>query len=129
VLPGPGEFNLAIKTDARGDTCVNSMAGSTSSVVVAELMGAGTYEIKPGQQVVFRQGRMQSVDSPLASCGCPPAQEPVLRTSNSPTAVLPEQSAALTLQMENSDGYEPEAKTVGSDSLAQDAQTKPNPNR
>ena len=128
VLPGPGEFNLAIKADARGDTCVNSMAGSTSSVVVAELMGAGTYEIKPGQQVVFRQGRMQSVDSPLASCGCPPAQEPVLRTSDSPAAVLPEQSAALTLQMENSDGYEPEAKTVSPDSLAQDAQTKPNPN-
>jgi len=128
MLPGPGEFNLAIKADARGDTCVNSMAGSTSSVVVAELMGSGTYEIKPGQQVVFRQGHMQSVDSPLASCGCPPAEEPVLRTSVAPSSVLPEQSAALTLQMENSAAYEPEAKTLGSDSMAQGAAPKRDPN-
>ncbi|HEV2698943.1 MAG TPA: AMIN domain-containing protein, partial [Terriglobales bacterium] len=39
VLPGPGEFNLAIKSDARGDTCVSSLPGSNSSVVVAELLG------------------------------------------------------------------------------------------
>ena len=27
VLPGPGEFNLAVNSDARGDTCVSSLAG------------------------------------------------------------------------------------------------------
>ena len=67
VLPGPGEFNLAIKSDARGDTCVSSLAGSNSSIVVAELLGNGTYEVKPEQQVLFRQGRMQSVETPLAT--------------------------------------------------------------
>ena len=104
MLPGPGEFNLAIKADSRGDTCVNSLAGSTSSVVVAELLGSGTYEIKPGQRVVFRQGRMESVESPLASCGCPPPEEPVLRTSVDPGRVLPQQPAGSSLQMETSAG-------------------------
>ena len=54
VLPGPGEFDFAISSDAHGNTCVASMPGSSSSVVVAELLGNGTYEIKPDQQVMFR---------------------------------------------------------------------------
>src|SRR5581483_8463003 len=86
VLPGPGEFNLAVRADNRGNTCVGSLPGSTSSAVVAELLGNGTYEIHPEQQVLFRQGRLDSVEVPVASCGCPPPPEPVLRTST-PTAV------------------------------------------
>ncbi len=102
VLPGPGEFNLGIKSDARGNTCVSSMPGSTSSVVVAELLGAGTYEIKPMQQALFRQGRMESVESPLATCGCPPPAEPVLRASVDSSSVIPEEKAGSKLQLENS---------------------------
>lgn len=81
VLPGPGEFNLAVKSDPSGDMCVSSLAGSNSSVVVAEVMGNGTYEIKPEQQVLFRRGSMQSIERPLTACGCPPAQQPVMRAS------------------------------------------------
>src|ERR1041385_7062769 len=75
VLPGPGEFNLAISADAKGNTCVGSMPGTTSSAVVAELLGTGTYEIKPQQQVLFRQGRLDSVEAPISACGCPAAPE------------------------------------------------------
>ncbi len=102
VLPGPGEFNLAVKSDPRGDTCVSSLPGSNSSVVVAELIGNGTYEIKPDQQVLFRQGRMQSVETPLAACGCPPPQEPMLRTENNPASVVPDDKAGNKLQLANS---------------------------
>src|SRR5207302_7429033 len=89
VLPGPGEFNLAIRADNHGNTCVGSLPGSTSSAVVAELLGSGTYEIKPEQQVLFRQGRLDSIETPVSSCGCPAPQEPVMRTENNPNAVVP----------------------------------------
>lgn len=102
VLPGPGEFNLAIKSDPRGDTCVSSLTGSNSSVVVAELLGNGTYEIKPEQQVLFRLGRMQSVETPVTSCGCPPPQEPVLRAANDPASVVPEGKTGNQLALANS---------------------------
>lgn len=104
VLPGPGEFNLAVSTNAHGDTCVGSLAGSTSSAVIAELLGNGTYEIKPDQQVVFRGGRLDTVEPAVASCGCPPAQEPVMRAEADPKSVIPESKAGEKLQLENSEG-------------------------
>jgi len=88
VLPGPGEFNLAVKSDTSGDMCVSSLPGSNSSVVIAEVLGNGTYEIKPEQQVLFRRGSMQSIERPLTACGCPPAQPPVMRASAEPPSKL-----------------------------------------
>jgi hypothetical protein len=102
VLPGPGEFNLAIKSDARGDTCVGSLPGSNSSVVVAELLGNGTYEVKPEQQVLFRQGRMQSVETPVAGCGCPTPQEPIMRAAADPVNVVPEDKTGNNLALADS---------------------------
>jgi AMIN domain-containing protein len=102
VLPGPGEFNLAVKSDPSGNTCVSSLAGSNSSVVVAEVLGNGTYEVKPNQQVLFRQGRMQSVETPLTACGCPPPQEPVMRAAADPASVVPENKTANNLSLANS---------------------------
>ena len=105
VLPGPGEFDFAIRADAHGNTCVSSMPGSTASVVVAELLGNGTYEIKPDDQVLFRQGRLETVETPVAACGCPARQEPVLRASVDPSAVVPDEKAGTTLQLKNSSGH------------------------
>lgn len=99
VLPGPGQFNMAVSADSHGNTCVASLPGTTSSAVVAELLGSGTYEIKPQQQVLFRNGRLSSVETPIASCGCPPAREPVLRTENNPGAVVPDTKAGDKLPL------------------------------
>jgi AMIN domain len=109
VLPGPGEFNLAISTDAHGNTCVGSQPGTTSSAVVAELLGNDTYEVKPNQQVLFRQGRFETVESPIAPCGCPARQEPVMRASVDPSSVLSEEKAGAKLQLENSPDAHPGA--------------------
>lgn len=102
ILPGPGEFNLAVHSDPRGDTCISSLTGSNASVVVAEILGTGTYEVKPDQQVLFRQGRMQSVEAPLASCGCPPPEQPVLRTTSEPRSVVPEPKVGNQVALANS---------------------------
>jgi hypothetical protein len=117
VLPGPGEFDLGISADAHGNTCVSAMPGNTSSVVVAELIGSGTYEVKPDQQIVFRQGSLETVESPVASCGCPARQEPVLRTSAEGAPVIPEDKAGSKLQVSNSSSSSnATSQTVGSGS-------------
>jgi hypothetical protein len=105
VLPGPGEFNLAVKSDPSGNTCVGSLPGSNSSVVVAEILGTGTYEVKPDQQVLFRQGRMQSVETPVTACGCPPPQEPVMRAAADPASVVPENKTPENLALANSNEH------------------------
>jgi hypothetical protein len=102
VMPGPGEFNLAISADAKGNTCVGSLPGSTSSAVVAELLGSGTYEVRPDQQVLFRQGRLDSVEAPLVSCGCPAAPEPILRTSVEGSPAVAEDKAAERMALGDS---------------------------
>jgi hypothetical protein len=102
VLPGPGEFDFAVSADAHGNTCVSSMPGSTASVVVAELIGSGTYEVKAGEQVVFRQGKLESLETPVATCGCPARQEPVMRAALDASNVISEKKAGDKLQLENS---------------------------
>ncbi len=126
VLPGPGEFNLAIKSDARGDTCVSSLAGSNSSVVVAELLGNGTYEIKPEQQVLFRQGKMQSVEVPIAGCGCPAPQEPVMRVTADPITLVPENKTGNNLALADSNSEPSTTAGTGPDSAAPEKAAIPN---
>ncbi len=127
VLPGPGEFNFAVSADSHGSTCVSSLPGSTSSVVVAELLGTGTYEIKPDQQVLFHQGNLQTVESPVAPCGCPARQVPVSRASAEAGPVIPEDQAGTNLQIASSGDVS--ARPSGSPASSGDdaSETKPVP--
>lgn len=71
ALQGPGLFHLAVSTDERGNTCVQSLHGNTGSVKVSELMGDGSYTLKPGEQVIFRAGNAREPGQVVANCGCP----------------------------------------------------------
>jgi hypothetical protein len=89
LLAGPGEFHYAFRVDSRGNTCVHALPGNTASVLVSELLGDGTYQVKPTEQVVFRAGRVGLLETALpADCGCPPAAVPVMLASSSPAPVI-----------------------------------------
>jgi len=88
LLTGPGEIHFAIGADARGDTCVRALPGNTASVMVSELMGNGSYQVKPDEQVFFRAGQVSRRETTVPDdCGCPPPQIPVMRAAvPAPTA-------------------------------------------
>ena len=82
-LIGPGLLHLAISTDARGNTCVQSLHGNTGKVTVSELMGTGSYTLKPDEQVIFRAGQATNPGEVMGNCGCPPPM-PVQRAAAEP---------------------------------------------
>jgi hypothetical protein len=96
LLAGPGEFHYAIRADAQGNTCVRALPGNAASLTISELIGGGRYQMKPGDQVRFRSGRLDMMDTsvdPGEDCGCPPLPIPVMRTSTPAPAEV--QAASL----------------------------------
>jgi hypothetical protein len=103
LLAGPGDFDYAISSNSHGDTCVRALLGNTASLLVSELMGDRTYQVKPTEQVVFQQGRIDRISNDLPfDCGCAAPPPPVMRASVPPPTQIAEANLPPNLQMPSS---------------------------
>lgn len=71
-LPGPGDFHFAVGMKPNGDMCVRSLVGNSSAMIVNEVFGDGTHQVRPGDAVLFEKGRVAASRAlaPGEDCGC-----------------------------------------------------------
>lgn len=75
AISNPGPLDLRLRVTRNGDTCIeNRVAGITEhpSLRVGSLFGEETYDVLPGQHVLFERGNLHEVvDNESSPCGCP----------------------------------------------------------
>jgi hypothetical protein len=95
-----GQLDLRVRVTPNGDTCVENRGPGTAApavvktaamgsdpapdpspsgltVDVASLFGEDSYDVRPGQHVMFEHGDLQQVvDNESSPCGCPAAPPP-----------------------------------------------------
>jgi len=103
-VTGPGISNVALGSDPKGNTCVKAMPVNSSSIIVSEMMGEGTYNVAQGRSVVFREGKLEQVSDSNDACGCPvvkPAEPALDVAKNVPIKpVAPELASATPSVLE-----------------------------
>ena len=114
LLAGPGIFHFAISADAQGNACVRALPRNTASLIVSELNGEGTYQVKPNEQVFFAHGSVADPSALVpADCGCPAPPPPVQVAAKPPEPPPPAHSeekplpAAQHMEMEAPLVYHP----------------------
>lgn len=92
-VAGPSTVHLAVDVLKSGDVCVASLDRNNAAVLVSELVGEGSYQVRPGQQITFVKGSAAGARTePGINCGCP-VPAPVLRAA---TPSAPPQPAAAS---------------------------------
>lgn len=82
TLKQAGPLDLRLRVARNGDTCVENRGGSAPTLTVADQFGEASYEVHPGQHLLFEHGSLKEVvDHESEPCGCPP--EPVVSVADS----------------------------------------------
>ena len=96
ALTGPGSFQLAVSVSLKGDACVESLPGNTAAVIVSETLGDGTYQVRPGERLIFKGGSVKQIAAPESPCGCPAPKAAAQFAEISPTMAAAAESPSST---------------------------------
>ena len=73
TLPGGGPLDLRLRVSPNGDTCVENRGKKAPTLALTDAFGETSYQLKPGQHVLFEGGSLRAVvDRETTPCGCPP---------------------------------------------------------
>lgn len=88
LVSGPGQADLKVRTNEKGDTCIDNHGGNAPYVTVTSQFEGGLYRVQPNQRVMIEHGSLQQVvDNESESCGCPAPPPPVSVASAAPGIV------------------------------------------
>lgn len=74
-----GPLDLRLRVTSNGDTCVENRGATAPILTGADQFGESSYNLRPGQHVLFEHGSLKEVvDNESSPCGCPPAPAPGL---------------------------------------------------
>jgi hypothetical protein len=69
-----GPLDLMLRVTSNGDTCVENRGANAPILTGADQFGESSYNLRPGQHVLFEHGSLKEVvDNESSPCGCPPA--------------------------------------------------------
>jgi hypothetical protein len=72
LISGPGQANLSIRVNTKGDTCVDNHGANAPYITVTSQLEGGAYRVLPDQRVNFEHGSLREVvDHEPEPCGCP----------------------------------------------------------
>jgi hypothetical protein len=72
LISGPGQAELSIRVNTKGDTCVDNHGAAAPYVTVSSQLEGGAYRVLPDQRVNFEHGSLHEVvDHEPEACGCP----------------------------------------------------------
>lgn len=67
-------IDLRLRVTKNGDTCVENKGASAPMLGITDQFGEASYELRPGQHVLFEHGNLKEVvDNESSPCGCPAA--------------------------------------------------------
>jgi hypothetical protein len=91
LISGPGQAQLSIRVNSKGDTCVDNHGTDAPYVTVSSQLEGGAYRVLPDQRVSFQHGSLKEVvDHEPEPCGCPAMPvTSVASSGNSATAPAP----------------------------------------
>jgi hypothetical protein len=85
LISGPGEADLSIRVNTKGDTCVDNHGANAPYVTVSSQLEGGAYRVLPDQRVTFERGSLREVvDHEPEPCGCPAVPIPSVATVGNP---------------------------------------------
>jgi hypothetical protein len=87
LISGPGEADLSIRVNTKGDTCVDNHGANAPYVTVSSQLEGGVYRVLPDQRVTFEHGSLREVvDHEPEPCGCPAVPITSVLTAANPAA-------------------------------------------